>query len=149
MKKIFKKPYVYWTIGIFLFYILLDIFVSGFYNTIPLIFNYASTVNWSKLSISLVLTLLIGFLVALNSVYIYILYKERKKCKEEKVLTGVGALGGLIVGVCPLCITGIFPLVLGFFGISFSFASLPFQGVEIQLFIVGLLLINLWILKRK
>lgn len=149
MKRIFKKPYIFWTAGIFILYLILDVFVSGFYNTIPLIINSISTVDWLKLGISLFLTLLIGFLVALNSVYVYILYKERKKCREGKTIAAVGSVGGLIVGICPLCITGILPLVFGALGIGFSFASLPFGGIEIQVLVVAVLLISLKMLKNK
>ena len=122
-------------------------FISGFYNTIPLIIVYAKTLNWLKLGFSLLLTLTIGFLVSVNSVLVYIKYKERKKCRGVGTAS-VGAAGGLIVGVCPLCITGIFPLLLGLLGISFSFASLPFQGIEIQVLVIIILLISLYLLKK-
>ena len=149
MKRIFKKPYLYWFFAIFILYLVLNIFISGFDNTIPLIILYASTVDWFRLGISLVLTLAIGFLVALNAVYVYILHKERKKCKEGKVLAGAGSVGGLIVGVCPLCVTGLVPLALGLLGIGFSFASLPFQGIEIQVLVVIILLTSLYFLKKR
>jgi len=141
MKQIFKRPYVYWFFIIFIFYLILNVLISGFYNTIPLIIVYAKTVDWLKLGISLILTLVIGFLVALNVVLIYVKYKERKKCKGVGTASA-GTVGGLIAGVCPLCVTGIFPLVLGLAGISFSFASLPFQGIEIQILVVLILLIS-------
>ena len=149
MRRVFQKPYVYWLIGIFVFYLILNVFVSGFNDTIPLIIAYASTVNWFKLGISLILTLVIGVLVALNAVYVYILYKEKKQCKEGKVLAGAGSVGGLIAGVCPLCVTGLVPLILGFFGIGFSFASLPFEGIEIQVLVIAVLSFSLKILSRK
>ena len=149
MRQVFQKPYVYWLIGIFVLYLILNVFVSGFNDTIPLIIAYASTVNWFKLGISLILTLVIGVLVALNAVYVYILYKEKNQCKEGKVLAGAGSVGGLIAGVCPLCVTGLFPLILGLLGISFSFASLPFQGIEIQILVVFILVASLKILKKS
>ena len=142
MKILFKKPYIYFIIGIFLIYIIINIILSGFYNTIPLILVYAKTVDWFKLSISLFLTLVIGALVAFNSVLIYIKYKERKKCKGAAT-AGIGTVGGLIVGVCPLCVTGLIPLLFGLIGISFSFASLPFQGIEVQVLVVIILLVSL------
>ena len=142
MKDIFRKPYVYWFFGIFIFYLALSVLISGFYNTIPLIVIYAGTVNWIKLGFSLVLTLAIGFLVALNGVLIYMKYKERKECKGIGTASA-GTVVGLIVGVCPLCVTGIFPLLLGLAGISFSFASLPFQGIEIQVLVALILIISL------
>ena len=149
MKRIFKRPYIYWFLGIFLLYLVLNIFISGFNDTIPLIIVYASTINWVKLGISLALTLVIGFLVAMNAIYAYVLYKERKKCKEGKILAGTGSIGGLIAGVCPLCVTGLVPLILGFFGIGFSFASLPFEGIEIQVLVIAVLSFSLKILSRK
>jgi len=142
MKQLLKKPYIFWLAGIFVFYLVLNVLISGFYNTIPLIIIYFKTVNWLKLGISLILTLVIGFLVSLNGVLIYIKYKERKKCRNEITLSSAGAVGGLITGVCPLCITGLIPLVLGIFGVSFSLASLPFQGIEIQVLVALILFIS-------
>ena len=149
MKILFKKSYVYFIILIFLVYLSLNIILSGFYNTITLILVYAETVNWFKLGISLFLTLAIGYLIAFNSVLIYVKYKERKKCKKEFTLSSVGAIGGLVVGVCPLCVTGLIPLILGFIGVSFSLASLPFQGIEVQVLVVIILLVSLINLSRK
>ena len=149
MKILLEKPYVYFVILIFLVYLSLNIMLSGFYNTIPLILVYAETVNWFKLGISLFLTLAIGSLIAFNSVLIYVKYKERKKCKKEFTLSSVGAIGGLVAGVCPLCVTGLIPLILGFIGVSFSLASLPFQGIEVQVLVVIILLVSLINLSRK
>ena len=149
MKILLKKPYIYFVILIFLVYLLLNIFISGFYNTIPLILVYAKTLNWFKLSISIFLTLIIGALIAFNSVLIYVKYKERRKCKKELTLSSAGAIGGLVTGVCPLCVTGLIPLILGFIGVSFSFASLPFQGIEVQVLVVIILFVSLINLSRK
>ena len=142
MKEIFNKPYIYYLFLVFFIYIFIDILISGFYDTIPLILIYANTVNWFTLGFSLLLTLSIGVLVALNSILLYLKFKERKKCKKEITINSIGGIGGLVTGVCPLCITGIVPLILGFIGISFSLASLPFGGVEIQVLVVIILLIN-------
>jgi|SRR3989344_7517550 len=149
MLKVFRRPYVYWTIGIFITYMLLSIFISGFYNTIQLIFLYAKTVNWAELIISLIFSLTIGVLVAINATHSFILYKERKKCLEGNTLTGVGTLGGLVAGVCPLCVTGLFPIIFGLFGLSFSLASLPFKGLEVQVVAIVLLLSSLYLLRKN
>jgi len=149
MKRIFRKPHVYWTIGIFLFYIALNLILSGFYKTLALIFVYASTVNWFKLSISVSLALIIGMLVSVNAVYLYIKNKERKVCLEAGSIAGIGTIGGLATGFCPLCITGLIPLMLGIFGVSFSFATLPFGGIEIQILAVLMLLLSLKLLTNK
>ncbi len=149
MKKLFRRPYIFYLILIFLFYILLNVLFSGFYYSIKLIFIYANTVNWFKLGVSILLTLAIGFFVSLNSVLFYISYKQRKQCKEGGIVTGVGGAFGLIVGVCPLCVSGIFPLILGLAGISFSFGSLPFSGIEIQILILGVLVWGYLLMRRR
>lgn len=148
MKNILKKPYIFWIITIFLIYTILNFYISGFNNTFILILKYASTVNWTELIISIIFSITIGILVALNSVLVYIKYKERQKCKNQTVLAGLGAIGGLATGFCPLCVTGLFPLILSMIGITFSFASLPFKGIEIQFVVIILLIISYKMLKR-
>ena len=148
VNSLFKKPYIYWLIATFVLYLFLNILLSGFYKTIPLILKYAATVNWLKLTISIILTLAIGVFVSLNSVLVFIKYKERKACKKESFLTGAGVIGGIATGVCPLCVAGIFPLLLSLFGISFSFALLPFQGIEIQSLVLILLIASFVNLKK-
>ena len=149
IKELFRRPYIYWITGIFLTYMLTNILISGFYKTMQLIFIYAGTVNWVELGISIVFSLTIGILVAINAVYGYLLYKERKKCLEGNVLAGAGTLGGITAGICPLCVTGLLPIIFGLFGLSFSFASLPFKGLEIQLAVIFILIMSLVLLNRK
>mgnify|MGYP001558581763 FL=1 len=134
---------------IFILYLLLNFILSGFYNTLPAIIKYANSIDWFKLGVSIVLTVIIGLLVAFNSVLVYIKHKERKRCREGIATAGVGSVGGLIVGICPLCITGLFPLIFGAIGVSFSFASLPFEGIEIQVLVVAILLVSLRMLKKN
>ena len=149
MKILLKKPYVFWLIVVFILYLILNIIFSGFYNTIQGIFIYYKTVDWVKLSMSIFLTILIGVLVSINAVYAYLLYKQRKRCLEGSAVAGVGTAVGLAAGVCPLCITGVFPLLLSLLGISFSFASLPLGGIEVQAGVVIILSLSLWMLGRK
>jgi hypothetical protein len=149
IKRIFKKPHLFSLIIIFVVYLVLAVILSGFYNTFKLILIYANTVNWFELGISIFLTLLIGFLVAVNSVLAYIKYKERKRCKEGIATAGAGTVGGLIVGVCPLCVTGLVPLILSLLGVTFTFASLPLKGIEIQVLVVAILLISFRMLRKK
>jgi len=76
---------------------------------------------------------------------IFVRYKERKECKRSVTLAGVGTVSGLTAGICPLCVTGILPIILGGLGISFSFASLPFQGIEVQILTLFILIISLFL----
>lgn len=55
---------------------------------------------------------------------------------------GLGAMGvfvGSLAAGCPGCLFGLFPLVLGFFGISGTLALLPWNGIEFQIATVALL----------
>lgn len=148
MKRVFQKPYSIWFFGIFFVYLILNILFSGFYNTVPLILQYAATVDWASLLFSVLLALAIGFFVAVNSILLFIRHRQRKECAGAATITGVGTVGGFITGVCPLCITGLFPLLFSFFGISFSLGSLPFSGIEVQVLTLLLLLFGYFSLTR-
>jgi len=89
-------------------------------------------------------------LVALSSVCIYIKHKTRKDVRKEEAVTCVAAIGGLATGICPACISGLMPIILDIFSVSFSWATLPFYGLEVQLALILLLLLNLsWACKTK
>ena len=149
MKKVFTKPYVYWLFFIFVFYIVLAVLLSKFYINFKYIPYYLNTINWTYFLIAIIFTLIIGLLVGLNLVYLYIKYKQRKEFKKETAVTCLGTIGGLTTGVCPACVSGLFPFLLSFFGISFSYAALPFRGLEVQLFVIVILIISLYFLYRK
>lgn len=142
MKRVFQRPYIFLIAGIFLLYVILNVLFSGFYKTLVLITKYITTVNWMSLSISVLLSLTIGFFIAVNSVLLYLRHNARKQCGSAATMTSVGTIGGFITGVCPLCVTGLFPLLFSFFGITFSLGSLPFQGIEVQVVTLALLAIS-------
>ena len=137
------------TSAVFVAYLAVAFLTSGFYNTIPLLVIYSKTVSWLPLSFSLLLTVLIAWLVAVSTAEVYDKYRERKRCKKEACTAGIAAAGGLATGICPLCITGLFPILFGVFGISFSFASLPLKGIEVQLLVAALLLISLYTFRKS
>jgi len=136
---LFKKPYLYILIFIVLLYSVLLYFLSDFDTTFRTALLYSETVNWYKLGFSIFLSLVIAVLIGVNSCYLYRNYLLKKSCKDESTLVGAGVIGGIAVGICPLCVGGLFPIVLSLFGISFSFGSLPFQGLEVQVLVILLL----------
>ena len=69
--------------------------------------------------------------------------------KKQTALATLGTLEGFATGVCSACVAGLFPLIFGFFGVSFSFLSLPLKGMEIQLLIILILSINLYFLNKE
>jgi|TARA_B100001964_G_scaffold178360_1_gene196703 hypothetical protein len=148
MKEVFKKPYIYWLMGIFIVYLVITIYISEFYITAKHIPHYIQTIEWSKLIASILLALIIASLVSINSVYAYIKHKRRNVKKEEGLIC-VATIGGFATGVCPACVTGLFPIIFSYFGLSFSFLSLPFQGLEIQVLIIVILVASLYFLQKN
>lgn len=142
--KIIQKPHLYWLITIFIVYLGLNIYINQFYETIKYIPIYAQQIHWGKLISGIIFTIAISALVALNSVYGYIRYKHHQQIKKSGVIACVGAIGGLATGVCSSCIVAVFPLLFSLFGITFSWASLPFQGLEVQALIIILLSVSVW-----
>ena len=149
IRAVFKKPYIYFFFLIFFLYLVLNIFISQFYVTIQYIPRYLETVKWMELVLSGLFTLIIGFLISINSLFLYFNFKERKNVKKQALIASIGTFGGFATGVCSACVAGLFPFLFGLFGVSFSFLSLPFKGMEIQVVIILLLIINFYFLQKK
>ena len=147
--KVTKKPYIYWLIGIFTIYLSLNVLISGFYETIQFIPYYLKTIHWGELLLSFIFSLTIAALISINSVYSYIKHKQRQQVRKEGVMTCVATVGGFATGICSACITGIIPLIFSAFGITISYLSLPFKGLEIQLLVIVLLGTSLYFLQKK
>ncbi len=149
MKLILQKPYIYIFIVLFIAYFGFVSYITDFWISLEIAMQYAATTNWFKLITSLILSLIIAALIGINGCYIYHGFKLRRGSKKSSVLASVGAVGGMAVGVCPICVGGILPLILGIFGITFSFAVLPLGGIEIQLAIIALLGFSYYNLTKK
>ena len=149
MKELFKKQKVYWLGGIFLTYLVLDILVSEFYNVLLQIPYFLQTINWSRLILSISLALVIAFLVAVNMLLLYQSIKEKQKIKKEGIVSSLGMISGLAAGVCPACVLGLFPIIFSLFGLTFTWAFLPWEGTEIQVITILLLTISIILLTRK
>jgi len=126
-KATIKKPYVYLFIFIFIAYLLINFFVNKFYITAPTFL----TLNLKVVIPYMLLTILVGFLVAININLIIIKFKELRRVNKSSGFTVVGVFGGMLGGACPGCFVGLFPAFLGLFGITATLSSLPFLGLEI------------------
>ena len=149
MRQIFKQPYVYFVLGVFSLYIALAIIIGGFPLILFTALRYAPLGTRIQIALSITFSIIIAGLVACNAVSAFIQYQRRNRVGNANALTGLGSLGGLAAGICPACISGLLPIVLGFFGVSFSFAVLPFQGLEVQAILVILLAWNYRYLARR
>ena len=150
MKELFKKPYLYWMLGIFTVYLLLNIWLSKFYEVLFQIPYFLDTLNWVELLLSFLLAITIGILIAINMTGLIKEYKTKKNLmRKQGVFSSVGILGGFSTGVCSACIAGFFPMIFSLFGITFSWAFLPLNGIEVQLLSIGILGTSLFFVTRK
>ena len=149
IKEVFKKPYIYFFILILIVYLTLNILISQFYITLRYIPKYIDTINWLELTLSILFTLVIAFLVSLTILLSYMKYRQRQKIKKGVAIAALGTTSGFAAGVCTACVAGIFPFIFSLFGISFSWLSLPFKGLEFQLLVIILLLTSLHLLNKR
>jgi len=140
-----KKPYSYYFLTIFFIYMIINIILSEFYITIQYIPYYLETIKWSLLLFSALSSIIIGLLIAININLMILRYRDSKKLNLK--LTPIGFLLGLSTGICPACITGLFPFLFSLFG--FSLLTLPFKGLEIQVLSMVLLLISTLLLLKE
>src|SRR3989344_174665 len=142
---IVKKPYLYYFIFITLAYLAINVILSQFYITLRYIPRYLATLNWTFFLSSVILSVIIAVLIAININLIIMNYKENKRLNVK--LTPIGFIFGLSAGICPLCITGLFPFLFSLFG--FSLSILPFQGIELQILSILILLISINFLLKE
>lgn len=145
VKAALKRPQVFWVAGIALVYIITTVVLSQFYITAKYIPQYFSAINWHEFAVSIVLTLLIAVFVGLNAVIGFSKYQERKAVKGHTAMTCAATIGGIATGVCPACVAGVFPLAMSALGLAFSWAALPFKGLEVQAVIALVLGIVLYV----
>lgn len=146
-RAVLKKPYVFYFIGIFLVYIALNLWVNQMYVNLPILTSYAT---WFLVPFVVLNFLLVPFLVALTVNLFIIKFKEMRSVsgKGSGGFGFVGVFGGILGGACPGCFVGLFPAVLGLFGITATLAILPLYGLEIQAASVGLLGFSIILLTR-
>jgi hypothetical protein len=140
-----KPPYLYSFIAITAAYLTLNIYLNQFTEVLPVFLSF----NLKFVIPYVLLTFLIGILVATNLNLIFMKLKNFTKLKKEGGLTAFGIFGGLLGGACPGCFVGLFPTIAAVFGSTMTLAALPFKGFEIQIPTAAILLITLLLLTRK
>lgn len=103
--------------------------------------------GWTFTTISLGLSLIIS---ALFGIYISLFVFRRDLIKDSKnvkpIISGVGgSVAGVIAAACPSCGA---PL-LAFFGAPLALMALPFQGLEIKVLSILLLLLSVYLLSES
>jgi hypothetical protein len=146
----FTRPYVFYFIGVFLLYFGLNVYLNQLNVTG---FDVFSMYRVSFGVPFIFFLILVPGLVALNVNLVAYKFKELKHMsKRGQAGAGsvgiVGIFGGLLGGACPGCFAGLFPALLGIFGVSATLANLPFNGLEIQAVSAGLLFVSIYFLTK-
>ena len=148
-KAIFKKPFVFYFIFIFLAYVSLNLFINKLYISLSILSSFAL---WFLIPFLFFNFLITPFLVALTINLSILRFKEAgpgSKIKgKESGATSVGVFAGVLGGACPGCFVGLFPAVLGFFGITASLTILPLYGLEIQFLSAAFLIFAIFLLTK-
>jgi len=144
---VLKKPYIFLFFGFAIAYIVINILANKIYITKDVLFyNLGFGIPY------IIFTLLVAVLIAINLNLMIVKFKEMKtfgNMRKESGLTSMGILGGLVAGACPGCFIGIFPALLGIFGISASLSIFPFYGLEIQALSALLLIGSIFLLTKE
>lgn len=135
LKDVFTKKF-YILIIIFLIYNFLNFYFNEVFISLPTLFDLKLGF---AIPFALFTFLITPFFVALTFTLAIFKIKEAFSLKG----TGIGVaglFGGILGGACPGCLVGLFPAVLGIFGVTgVSLAILPLYGLEIQIFSIALL----------
>lgn len=143
-KAVFKKPYVFYFIFVFLSYIGLNVWVNQLYVSFSTLNDLAT---WFLIPFVFFTFLIVPLLAALTINLSIIRFKEAGFGKREGSATSVGVFAGVLGGACPGCLVGLFPAVLGLFGIAgISLSVLPLYGLEIQFLSSALLIFAVFLL---
>ena len=140
-----KRPYLYSFLLIVVAYLGFNIYINQFTEVIPVLLSFNL---WFVIPYVL-LTFLIGILIAINLNLMFFKLKTVMTVKAEGSMTAVGIFGGLLGGACPGCFVGMLPAVAGAFGVTLSLGALPFNGFEIQVPTAAILLLTTVFLTRK
>lgn len=123
-----------------IYFIIIGIIHAYIYNGHPFQFFHTFPVWYTALYT--ILTLITSVLIGVTLTLIIAKIKEVKSKSLGLGVLGIAA-GSLAAG-CPGCLFGLFPIVLGFFGIGGTLAIMPFNGIEFQalsaIFLLGSIL---------
>ena len=127
------------------FYLISIIIVNKVYITYKTLFLFEKTFFITFIFINIIIAILFGIIINLLRKRI----KDSKEIRQKIGLAPVGVFLGILGGACPGCVTGLLPLILSLFGISFSLLSLPFNGLELLLLSIILMIVSIYYLTKE
>lgn len=135
---------LHWTAVVAIAYFVLSFWLNELLTVLPTMMRtrpgYAAA--------SLALIALTGTLLGINATLVARHIRFRSAVTHG-ALAAVGTTSGLIGAACPACAVGLFPIIAGSLGSTFSLAALPFFGLEFGLLAVLLLGASTWLLTSE
>ena len=126
----------------FFFYIILTSWVNQFHVILPGLLHSNLWINLPIIFLNIILAALFGIVINL----VIYRYKEQKRLRKQMGLAPVGVFIGIIGGMCPGCFAGLFPAIMGLFGVTATLGVLPLFGAEFLLVAIILMMISIWFL---
>lgn len=109
-------------------------------------FYYNTRVNafymWTYIVTTIATIVLFGVNVALA---VYLFRRTKRLTAKDQSGTIAGGVVGAFAAACPVC--GAF--LLSLIGVTGGLAALPFNGLELKVASLGLIIISLWLISRR
>jgi hypothetical protein len=93
--------------------------------------------NWASIILSITTAILFGISIAM---LVYVFKKNKENAKESAPSSLFGAIFGAVASGCPVCGAWLLPIL----GIAGSLSVFPFQGLEIKVLAIILLLFSIF-----
>ncbi len=129
----------------FFSYLSLTLYLNSSFADVLFLLSFSPIHTGFMIFLNVVVATFLGLIINL----IIFRYKEGKSLRSQAGLPSVGVVFGLIGGVCHVCFAGVLPVLLAFFGVSFSLVNLPLLGMELLILAVLLLGSSLFYLTKS
>ncbi len=148
IKNAFRGRYLVLFVLWFLAYVALNVYFNELYVSLEI---WSSYNQLFLIPFVLFNFLIVPFLISLTVNLSILRFKEAGSGFGDRSASGVGGVGaliGIVAGACPGCFVGLFPAVLGIFGVSATLSALPLFGLELQVLSSALLLLAIYLLTK-
>jgi MFS family permease len=144
-RQILRKQYLALAIVVsFLYIFIIGLVLAYVYNGIHIFY----TSGFPSYTIPFtILTIIAGMALGINVALLAAKFQEIRAKSAGMSVLGI-FMGSLAIG-CPGCFFGLFPIVLGVFGISGTLALLPLHGLELQVFSIIILVTGSLMLAKE
>ncbi len=140
----FKGKKIIYFFIFFITYLIITGIINQFHIILPTLFQS----NLKIIIPFLILNTLIAIAFAITINLAIYRYQESKILRKHAGLAPVGAILGLLGGLCPGCFAGLFPAIFAIFGITTTLTIFPLLGAEFLIIALILMTLSIWFLSN-